>query len=276
VLVCEGFDDPAAFQGGTWPNSGLYPNGSNSLANSTQDTAVVASGAGSLKFTIPGDGGANAAGYWLQRFGQQFDQNTTFYAQYRQRFDPNFLANHYQTSTGATTYWKQQIFSNYLSTCDNAELTTINWQGGGFPGMYSQCGQDSLITSIGNGDYLLEQGATPTTGYNCHYQSANNTSNSCFMYPANTWVTFYYKVQIGTWGQPNSTIQAWVSVGGQPYQQWINITNHTLLSGTGPYDAVTLLPYMTGKDPAHNAGPTAFTWYDELIVSTQAIAAPNN
>jgi hypothetical protein len=33
---------------------------------------------------------------------------------------------------------------------------------------------------------------------------------------------------------------------------------------------------MTGKDPAHNAGPTAFTWYDELIVSTQAIAAPNN
>ena len=276
VLVCQGFDDPTLFTAGTWPNSGLYPNDNGSFANASQDTTTLASGTGSLKFTIPGNEGSNPAGYWMQRFGQQFSENSTFYVQYRQRFDPNYLSDTYQTATGATTYWKQQIFSNYASTCDNVEITTINWQGKGFPGMYSQCGQDPFMTSIGNADYLLEQGDTVATGYNCHYLTALNTSTSCFMYPANTWVTFYYKVQIGTWGSPNSTIQAWVSVGGQPYQEWINMPNHTLLAGTGPYDSVTLLPYMTGKDPAHNAGPTAYTWYDELIVSTQPIAAPNN
>ena len=98
------------------------------------------------------------------------------------------------------------------------------------------------------------------------------------MYPANTWVTFYYKVSIGTWGQPNSTIQAWVSVGGGPYKQWINITNHALYEDTAgvDYNMVTLLPYMTRRDSSVSAGPTAYTWYDELIVSSQTIAAPNN
>ncbi len=69
------------------------------------------------------------------------------------------------------------------------------------------------------------------------------------MYPANTWVTFYYKVTIGQWGQPNSTIQAWVAVGGQPYQEWVNMPNHTLNQDPGlpGYDMVTLLPYMTSR-----------------------------
>jgi len=44
----------------------------------------------------------------------------------------------------------------------------------------------------------------------------------------------------------------------------------------GPADMATLLPYMTGRDANVSAGPTAYTWYDELIVSSQAITAPNN
>jgi hypothetical protein len=33
---------------------------------------------------------------------------------------------------------------------------------------------------------------------------------------------------------------------------------------------------MTSRDGTISAGPTAYTWYDELIVSSQPIAAPNN
>ena len=148
----------------------------------------------------------------------------------------------------------------------------------GYPMMYSQCGADVFQIFIGNGDYLTEQGDTATTGYNCHYQSSVNTATSCFKYPANTWVTFYYKVSIGTWGQATSTIQAWVAVGGGPYQEWINLPNHTLFGDNAglDYNMVTLLPYMTGRDSTISAGPTAYTWYDELIMSTQPIAAPNN
>jgi len=67
------------------------------------------------------------------------------------------------------------------------------------PMMYSQCGADVFQSAHRSSDFLNEQGDTPTSGYNCHYQKANNTSTSCFTYPPNTWVTFYYKVSIGTW-----------------------------------------------------------------------------
>ena len=236
-------------------------------------------------FTIPSLAGSNPSGYWRQLFtsgglsagpstATVFGQNSTFYVQYAQRFSPAYLTNQWPSSSGGTTWWKQQIISSDQSTCGNIELSTINAYNNGFPQMYSQCGQDLFNVSIGSSDFLLEQGDTATTGYNCHY--VNPTPQTCFMYPSNKWVTFYYKVQIGTWGLPNSTIQAWVSVDGQPYQEWINMPNHILLQDTNlpAYNTVTLLPYMTGRNPAVSAGPTSFTWYDELIVSTLPIAAP--
>ncbi len=275
VIVCQGFDDPAVFTPAVWPASGLYPAGDGSFGG-TIDPTVTASGGGSLKFTIPSNGAANSAGYWRQLFtsnqsagpssAQMFQQNSTFYLQYRQRFSPEYLTNQWPANGGGLTYWKQQIISN-----DN------NY---GYPMMYSQCGADVFQVPTGSSDFLNEQGDTPTSGYNCHYQKANNTSTSCFTYPPNTWVTFYYKVSIGTWGQANSSIQAWVSVGAGPYVEWINMPNHTLNEDSGSagkdYNMVTLLTYMTNRNPAVSAGPTAFTWYDEMIVSTQPIAAPNN
>ena len=57
--------------------------------------------------------------------------------------------------------------------------------------------------------------------------------------------------------------------------------------GMGPYNLtagspgtnqrfgkVWLLPYNTGKDP-NVTNPVAYTWYDDLIISTQKIADPN-
>jgi hypothetical protein len=40
------------------------------------------------------------------------------------------------------------------------------------------------------------------------------------------------------------------------------------------YNYMSLFPYMTGRDSTVSAGPTAYTWYDEVIVSTQPVAAP--
>ena len=284
VIVCEGFDDPAGIPHAVWPGSGALP-ANNGTSYPTQDTSITASGQGSLRFDIPTpSGSSNPDGYWRQltqaslsagpTTAQLFGQNSTFYVQFRQRMSAAYISN----TWGGSTYFKQDIIAVDSSTCGNQELTTINGWNRGFPQMYSACGQDPFQPSVGTGDYLLEQGDTSTSGYNCHYQTANNTSTSCFMYPADTWVTYYYKVQIGNWGQANSTIQAWVSVGAQPYKEWINMPNHTLnLDGgtTAPgYNAVYLTPYWTnGYSGA--SGP-ATTWYDELVISTQPIAAPNN
>jgi hypothetical protein len=288
VVVCQGFDDPAVFTPAKWPGSGLYPDAGGKIQG-TMDTTISTSGAGSLKFTVPSLASANSSGYWRQLFtpnlsdgpanAKMFGANSTFYLQFRQRFSIEYLTNNWLTGGGSKTFWKQDILSNDSSTCGNVELTTVNWNQRRYPTMYSQCGQDGFVVDLRNGDFLEEQGDASGNGYNCHYQTVNNTATSCFTYPADTWVTFYYKVGIGTWGQPNSTIQAWVSVGGGPYTEFVNMTNHTLYEDTpagADYDMVTLLTYMTGRSSTVNAGPTAFTWYDELIVSGQPIAAPNN
>lgn len=262
VLVCEGFDSADKFTSARDPASGLYPAWDGAYRG-TLDSSVTASGGGSLKFTIPTYSAANSAGFWKQAMGKDFGEGSTFYVQFRQRFSPEMLSNKW----GVDTYWKQVIIHNGPQTCSDLALTTVNQHGSGYPSMYSQCGSDNFYVDLHNGDFLMEQG-----NYNCHYHNIN--ARDCFMYPANVWITFYYKVHIGHWGKPDSTIQAWVSLPGKSYKQWIDMTKHKLLNDSPgkDYDTVTLLAYMTAKDATKNGGPTAYTWYDELIVSTEAIA----
>ena len=97
------------------------------------------------------------------------------------------------------------------------------------------------------------------------------------MYRANEWMTFYYEVRLGNWGSNTSHIKAWVAYEGEPLRQFIDLPNTQLLYNYSPsdgYDAVDLLTYMTGKSGSQSH-PTAYSWYDELIISTQPIAGPS-
>ncbi len=262
VLVCEGFDSPDKFVVAKWPATGLYLSGDEKLRG-TLDTSVKASGKGSLRFEIPPHSPANASGYWRQAMGKNFGTGTTYYVQFRQRFSKEMLKNPF----GDTT-WKQALFHNASATCSDMEITTVQYYHDGFPFMYTACGARMIATNGGNPPYLLEQG-----DYNCWYGQYN--AKSCFMYPADQWVTFYYEVTVGHWGKPDSAVNAWIALDGQQYRQWIKIKDFVLQNehpGQG-YDTVTLLTYMTGKSMTIEH-PTAYTWYDELIVSTDPIAPP--
>jgi hypothetical protein len=262
VLVCEGFDSADKFQAAKWPATGLYPAADGKLRG-TLDTSVKASGRGSLRFEIPPHSPANSAGYWRQEIGKNFGSGTTYYVQFRQRFSKEMLKNPF----GDTT-WKQALFHNASATCSEMEITTVQYYRDGFPMMYTACGARMIATNGGDPPYLLEQG-----DYNCWYGQYN--TKNCFMYPAEQWVTFYYQVSVGHWGKPDSTINAWVALDGQGYRQWIKIKDF-MLQNDNPgqdYDTVTLLTYMTGKS-MNIDHPAAYTWYDELIVSTEPIAPP--
>ena len=262
VLVCEGFDSADKFQAAKWPASGLYPSGDGKLRG-TLDTSVKASGRGSLRFEIPSHSPANASGYWRQMIGKSFGVGTTYYVQFRQRFSKEMLKN----SFGDTT-WKQALFHNGAATCSEIEIATVQYYHDGFPMMYTACGGRMIATNGGQPPYLLEQG-----DYNCWYGQYN--AKSCFMYPAEQWVTFYYQVSIGHWGKGDSTVNAWVALDGQQYRQWIKIKDFVLQNDNPgqDYDAVTLLTYMTGKSMSIDH-PAAYTWYDELIVSSEPISPP--
>jgi hypothetical protein len=262
VLVCQGFDSPEIGIAAKWPASGLYPAGDN-LIHGSFTSGQRASGAGSLHFEILTHTGANAAGFWRQSFGKSFGEGTTFYVQFRQRFTEQMLHNNW----GDTT-WKQVIFHNHGSTCSDVELTTAQYYNTGIPYMYTDCGSRHLTTNNSNPPYLFHQG-----DYKCWYGHLN--TKDCFMYPTNQWVTFYYQVSIGHWGIADSEINAWVAFDGKPMKQWIKMPRFKL-NNDHPgqdYDSVTLLTYMTGKDPGRDL-PTADTWYDDLIVSTEPIAPP--
>jgi hypothetical protein len=166
------------------------------------------------------------------------------------------------------TSWKQVIFHNRHATCADVELTTAQYYHDGFPIMYTDCGARAIVTNGGIPPYKLEQG-----DFNCWYGQYN--AKDCFLYPSDQWVTFFYQVLIGHWGRPDSTINAWIATNGRPYRQWIKTTNF-ILKNAHPgddYDSLTLLTYMTGKD-LNLELPTAYTWYDELIISTFPIAVP--
>ncbi len=278
VLVCQGFESIPKTTGG----DGLYPIlGSNSYAG-VLDTSVKASGAGALRFDIASKSGDDPAGHWEQGFTKSFGANSTFYVQYRQRFDTNFITFNWG-STGSGTSPKQSVFYDGNATpCDAVELTAVDYYSSGVPIVYSECGDNAAYGDPNNiGSYSktgnLQQGSSKTSGYNCPQdRGTQGTGNGvgCFEYVADKWITFYFQVDVGTWGQANSSVQAWMSVDGGPYQQWVNVKNYTLRQGAGKsFNRVMLTPYMTGKS-ASIANPLSHTWYDELIVSTSPIAAP--
>ncbi|HKN24323.1 MAG TPA: hypothetical protein VJX72_05695 [Candidatus Acidoferrum sp.] len=262
VLVCQGFDSPSDFARAKSPGSGLYPAADETIRG-TMDTNVKASGKASLRFEIPSHSPANAAGYWKQNIGREFGEGSTFYVQFRQRFSKEMLKNDW-----GDTSWKQVIFHNSRATCADVELTTGQYYRAGFPIMYTDCGGRMIATNAGVPPYKLEQG-----DYNCWYSQYN--AKNCFYYPVGEWVTFYYQISIGHWGKADSNIQAWAALDGQTYKQWIKMPNF-ILRNENPgkdYDTVTLLTYMTRKSMLVSH-PTAYTWYDDLIVSTEPIAPP--
>jgi hypothetical protein len=298
VLRCYGFDNTTTdiVQGVT-----TTPGGDGKYYTSL-DTTIKASGAGSLRMELRNDipQNYNLAGNWSPQsndaLGSLFSQNSTFYVQFRQRFSPEMLTNKNSTTGwrgagNSFVAWKQVIFQYNQTSCANIELTTHTYHDTDypkvFPVMYTACGSGPnsiMTTTLDRSSYaagppfLNEQGSSNSDGYNCqygNYVAGTGNGSGCYFYEPNKWLTFYYRIHIGTWGSPNSQIQAWIAKDGGPYKQFINVPNMILNHDGNPalgYNNLTFTTHMTGNQ--FPAAAIAYTWYDELIASTQPIAAP--
>ena len=290
VLVCEGFDSASTFVYSQSQSQGLYPISGTQTIRGFQDSAIKASGTSSLRFDILTNTQDDNSGAFTKNFGQTFSQNSTFYVQFRQRFDSNMLSIDWSGLMG-TAYKQAIMYDKDGFTCANIELTTVvndlNGNTKNQPIMYSECGSGHAWGTVtdpslyrASTPLLIQQGTDLTRGYNCQYGSENviGTGNGvgCFNHIADKWITFYYKIRVGTWNSANSSIEAWVSFDGGPYLQWTNIRNYTLRNdgnSAGGWSKIMLTSYMTNKNSSV-AHATAKTWYDELIISTQPIVAP--
>jgi hypothetical protein len=265
------------------------------------DTSVKASGASSLKFTIPSNSGADTSGSYFANFSAdlatQFDGNAEFFIQWRQRFSPEFLNTRYTNGGG----WKQVIISagdlpgctpsnnaggQCRTSCTNVETVVVNAFQRGLAQMYNSCtgstshGPFDPFEQPFNGDFKL-QNARPSPF--CLYSQGPNSyfsPGTCFGYFPNEWMTFQIRVKTGPrvndeW--TNSFVTLWIAREGQPSQPVITWGPYNLSAGTAAdnlkFGKIWLLPYHTGKSSSQTH-PTGFTWYDELIISRNQIADP--
>jgi hypothetical protein len=261
VLVCQGFDRPEDFVLARWPGSGIYPGGCPTC--DFRDTSIKASGASSYRMAIPGKSGPRPAGNWIQKFDQVFGEHSILYVSYRFRPDLNWTKINWLTLAGTSP--KISIIYNFRGgSCAVTEITTGNSNGRNFPIGYVECGARGLYSNDGNPPYLLQQG-----DYQCWWGEEHQTGK-CWHFPPDEWTTFYYKITIGTWGKPDSTIEAWVAREGQEMEKWIDLPNFILKTDSPGYDAIMLTQFMANKNSAIDH-PTVHVWYDDLIVSTEAI-----
>jgi hypothetical protein len=283
VVRCFGFDsnrDVAPHLEAAW--DGMY--------RASVDPEVKASGSGSLRFIIPPHSPANTSGNFSFEFAEnlsaQFGAGEEFYVQWRQRFSPEMLATAYEGGNG----WKQVIIGegsrpgHVAYSCTEIELVVEDTYQVGAPRMYHSCGGK-------DGHYESLEVFSPQVGTSliqnavgCPHNRV--TSPPCLKYKPNEWMTFQVHVKVGTWYRNDknyrhdSTVQLWVAEEGKHSKLAIDLnpskgTGYDLVN-TVPaarYGKIWLLPYNTAKDPGQEH-PTAYTWYDELIVSKSRIPDP--
>jgi len=267
VVKCVGFDAASEITGTYGDNSGILPGATTPVL----DTSFKASGASSLKFTIPSLSGSNTSGSYFTNFSDnlsvRFGENQEFYIQWRQRFSPEFLNTFYLGGGG----WKQAIIGTgdkrgcnsrntasglCYASCTNLEIVVQNTDQRGYPQMYHSCGaKDGHYEGIGP---VFPIGYRP-----------------------DEWMTFQVYVKVGTWYKNDrnyrrdSTIELWVAREGYQSELAISRNNYDLASDdpTAGYGKIWLLPYHSRKSH-EQSHPVAYTWYDDLIISTSRIPDP--
>jgi hypothetical protein len=135
--------------------------------------------------------------------------------------------------------------------------------------------------SYGSFDFKLQNARpSPYCLYSQRQTSFFPPTGNCFGYFANEWMTFQVRIKTGSRvGNEftNSYVQLWIARENQPSQLVLDWGPYNLSAGPASenqqFGKVWLLPYNTGKS-ASQSYPTAYTWYDELIISRNKIADP--
>ena len=292
VVYANRFNDAGDLADGTQEEA--YDSTIQSALDSSQKT----SGSNSLRFTLrAGVTSDTIAGSWVKDLGAglAFAQGDDVYYQWRQRFDSNWISaalNRWNSSCKLTN------FHGPNSTCQGSEFTTLGstWGGDTMVTAYTACG-NGFETSTSNfnkisscpADCLEQQGSvhshpetTPNSGYNCHYQDqyeGDGDGEGCLYLAADVWYTFYVHIHLGTYGGTSGNVfEGFIARDDGPYKQWQHCNAWTWQNNVDNNIRVFRLETYMTELPSQGQGALndAHTWYDELIISTQPILAPNS
>lgn len=308
VVRCFGFNNSSDLGGEGAQNEHGYGNNNGPCFQDPQwgcptiDNTVSASGGGSMKFITQSGAGAGNQGQWWGNFSPDlsvtFGLNSSFYIQYRERINPTMMREWHQANDAATGPKQHIINVGDLPGCNGVFFGSgglcapsaytadqvITWDNSYVgPYSYSATGfYDLLDYTDANGTHKQHDTGPPYCLYPVPQQGG------CFRWVADTWVTFKVKITVGSvWNEYNSghRLEIWAGVDGQSPLRKIGDSidahpggylwrNGPIWNETVPgYGKIWLTNYITGQNPADNFG-TGYTWYDELIISTEDIADP--
>lgn len=270
--------------------------------NISFDTSIKASGNGSMRFVIPSNSDETAgSGSWRMNFSDypfdvQFGENSEFFVQWRQRFDPYMLTHVYNASGG----WKQIIIGQgdvpgvEARACTELELVVQNLKHWRIPQAYHACGVYTPYNENNGNDWLLQN----VVG--CRWRNGNPDpfDGSCVPYYPDEFMTFQVRMKLGPWvnsapdringntasGFYPSEFEMWIAREGEPAIKTHRFTDIIYRRGnysddpvdashTARYGKIWLSTYNTGKS-ASETHQEASTWYDEIIISTSRIPDP--
>lgn len=268
VVFCQGMDDSTGFQ----HNVNVFENATYPGVFPTEDFTVMRSGPSSLRIDIPPFQGANMGKFDSAFPGFTGANGEDIYFQVATRISPEMISNFHNFNWPT---WKNHGFFHGNTSCTGLMEVTGLHDGGDLPvGTAGGCSSNGLYTNGGVPPYLLQQG-----DFNCAYPG-NAGAPTCWVWPTNTWITFYYHIKLGTLDGngnfPGTRVEAWQATNGGPFLKWIDLTNFNFVGDgpSAPFNHLELYPFMTGKDSSQGGYPTAHVWWDELIVSKQPIAVP--
>ena len=252
------------------------------------DSNVKASGAGSLRFTIPSMSEANSSGFFSEVFGKDAQGKFLFvgpgsklgsvvYFQFKQKMDNNFVNTDFKCLNGSCGGWKQTILYGNPpigSSSSTIEVTMNNGWQRGVPQMYGQQGHDDYgIEDIIGCTYAKASAGGSGSGFESRPFYLAPYNPTCLHFSIDQWMEFTVRVEIlGTPNAPASRVQLWLNG-----QIAVDYKKAQINWGSSDGDGIgqfMLTPYHTNKDVTH-VHNTAYTWYDDVIIATQPIPMSN-
>jgi len=271
------------------------------------ETQNTASGRGALRFEILKTDGPDSGNWrrWLSDDQREFGEGDEFFVQFRQ-YIPAYLATHKFSGGGG---WKQMIVSRHSSAmapkpAGSNQLNELVLHNGGHRGLvqgYNRnlkkkypAWQTKKATACNKKDFVLQNAIErDASGRGCDadrrrygglmsyyiqkppgYQPGRpDPLTGGFIYYPDEWLTFQIRVRIGTYGQSDHEVQVWAArEADSEFTLLHDYSNRQL--GMGPlHDTLWLLPYNTRRRPDPDREDT-YTLYDEVVVSTEFIPAP--
>lgn len=193
------------------------------------------------------------------------------------------------------------------SSCSTLEIVMQNVAQRHFPIMYHSCArytpfEEGFSSQYNANDFKQQNAIDGGSGsdkerfvlYSQEQENVNAVRPDFpgVSYHPDEWMTFMVRVALGPLGTArdsasgqsqtgftSSTVETWAAREGELLIKTHSFDNLVLsrAAGASPsgdfYGKVWLLPFHTAKD-ASQSHPVGYTWYDELIVSTQRIADP--